>query len=168
MTGFCRIAQRVAGAGILQAGQRDDVAGERFLDVLAVIGVHQQHAADALFLVLGRVEHRRAGLDLAGIDAAEGDRADERIVHDLEAEHRERLAVVRQAQHFLACLHVDALDRLAIDRRGQIGDNRVEQRLHALVLERRAAKDRNEGDLPHRLADAGACSVAKSGSWPSR
>ena len=43
-----RIAQRVAGAGFLQAGERDDVAGIGFLDVLAVVGVHQQHAADAL------------------------------------------------------------------------------------------------------------------------
>ena len=41
------IAQGVAGAGVLQAGQGDDVAGVGFLDVLAVVGVHQQHAADA-------------------------------------------------------------------------------------------------------------------------
>ena len=44
-----RIAQRVAGAGILEAGQRDDVAGIGFLDVFAVVRMHQQHAADALF-----------------------------------------------------------------------------------------------------------------------
>ena len=43
-----RIAQRVAGAGVLEAGERDDVAGVGFLDVLAVVGMHQQHAADAL------------------------------------------------------------------------------------------------------------------------
>ena len=47
-----RIAERVAGARVLQAGERDDVAGIGFLDVLAVVGVHQQHAADALVLVL--------------------------------------------------------------------------------------------------------------------
>jgi hypothetical protein len=29
---------------------RDDVAGIGFLDVLAAVGVHQQHAADALAL----------------------------------------------------------------------------------------------------------------------
>ena len=43
-----RIAERVAGARLLEAGQRDDVAGKGFLDVLAVVGMHQQHAADAL------------------------------------------------------------------------------------------------------------------------
>ena len=52
ITGLFGIAQRVAGAGVLQAGERDDVAGVGFLDVLAVVGVHQQHAADALALVL--------------------------------------------------------------------------------------------------------------------
>ena len=148
-----QIAQRVAGAGVLEAGQRDDVAGEGLFDVLAVVGVHQQHAADALAPVLGRVDDRGAGLDLAGIDAAEGDRADERIVHDLEREHGERIGVVRHAHDFGAGVDVDALDAAAIDRRGQKVDDRVQQRLHALVLERRAAHDRHERDLPDRLAD---------------
>ena len=47
-----RIAQRVAGRRVLEPGQRDDVAGAGFLDVLAVVGVHQQHAADPLALSL--------------------------------------------------------------------------------------------------------------------
>ena len=123
-------------------------------DVLAVVGVHEQHAADALFLVLGRIENRRARLDLARIDAAEGDRADEGVVHDLEAEHRERLVIVRHANDFLARVDVVALDAAAIDGRGQIVDDRVEQRLHALVLEGRAAEDRHKRNLLHRLADA--------------
>ena len=63
---------------------------------------------------------------------------------------------LRQAKHLLAGVDVDALDRAAIDGRRQIIDDRVEQRLHAFVLERRAAQDRNEGDLANRLADAGA------------
>ena len=46
--GRARIAQRVAGRRVLEAGDGDDVAGARFLDVLAVIGMHLQHAADAL------------------------------------------------------------------------------------------------------------------------
>jgi hypothetical protein len=51
MTGLQRIAQRVAGA-VLEAGQSDDVAGKSLLDVFAVVRMHQQHAADTLFLVL--------------------------------------------------------------------------------------------------------------------
>ena len=87
------IAQRVAGAYFLEAGQRDDVAGIGFLDVLAVVGMHQQHAADALLALLGRVDHAGAAGERAGIDAAEGDGADEWIVHDLEGEQRQRLVV---------------------------------------------------------------------------
>ena len=56
-TGWLRVAQRVAGGGVLEAGERDDVAGAGLLDVLALVGVHQQHAADALALVLDRVQH---------------------------------------------------------------------------------------------------------------
>ena len=148
------VAERVAGARVLEARERDDVAGKGFLDVFAVVGVHEQHAADAFPLVLGRIEHGRARLDLARIDAAEGDRADERVVHDLEGEHGEGLGVARHANDFRAGVHVVALDAAAIDRRGQIVDDRVEQRLHALVLEGRAAEHRHERDLLDRLADA--------------
>src|SRR5262245_4512015 len=63
--GLGGIAQRIAGGDVLEACQRHDVASIGLLDVLAVIGVHQEHAADALLLVLHRVEHRRAGLRLA-------------------------------------------------------------------------------------------------------
>ena len=56
-TGCVRIAQRVAGGGVLEAGQRDDVARAGFLDVFAMVGMHQQHAADALAVVLDRVQH---------------------------------------------------------------------------------------------------------------
>ena len=89
-----RVAERVAGGGFLEAGQRDDVAGEGLVDVFTRIGVHLQHAADALALFLDRVVERGALFELARIDAAEGERADERVVHDLEGEHRKRLAVV--------------------------------------------------------------------------
>ncbi len=78
------IAQRVAGAGFLEASQRDDVAGIGFLDVFAVVGMHQQHAADALLALAGRVDDAGAAGQRARIDAAEGDGADERVVHDLE------------------------------------------------------------------------------------
>ena len=47
-----------------------------------------------------------------------------------------------------------ALQRRNIQRRRQIIDDRVEQRLHALVLERRAAHHRNELERRRALADA--------------
>ncbi len=52
-----------------------------------------------------------------------------------------------------ARVHVDALDRFAIDRARQEVDDGVEQGLNALVLEGRAAEHRMEGDLAHGLAD---------------
>ena len=92
--GLVQIAERVARAGILQAGHRDDVAGVGLLDVLAVVRVHQKHAADPLRLVLASSSATVVpDFDRAGIDAAEGDRADEGVVHDLEGEQRERLVV---------------------------------------------------------------------------
>ncbi len=78
------VAQRVARGRILETGKRDDVARARLFDVLAVVGVHGQHAADALAVVLDAVEQLRAALHDAGIDAHEGQRPDERIGHDLE------------------------------------------------------------------------------------
>ena len=48
---------------------------------------------------------------------------------------------------------VETLDRRNVERRRQIIDNCVEQRLHALVLEGRAAKNGIESAGQNRLAD---------------
>ena len=53
----------------------------------------------------------------------------------------------------LIALVVDALDRRHVERRRQIVDHGVEQRLHALVLECRPAQHRIEGAGDHGLAD---------------
>ena len=53
----------------------------------------------------------------------------------------------------LVALFVDALDGGHVDRRRQIVDHRVEQRLHALVLEGRAAQHGIERAGQHGLAD---------------
>src|SRR5262249_35703909 len=147
-----RIAQRVAGAHILQARQRDDVARISLLDILTVVRMHEQHAADALLAVFGRIHHAAAALELARIDAAEGDGADERVVHDLERQQRHRLGVRRLALDLVA-FGIDALHRRHVHRRRQIIHHSVEQRLHALILERRAAEHREEGARNGRLAD---------------
>ena len=130
------IAQRIAGDHILQSHRGGDVAGEHFLDLGALAGVHLQEAPDALFLALARHEHRVAGVQHPGIDAKEGQVADEGIVQDLERQSRERRRVARLAGRRLAVV-VDALDVRHIDRRGHVLDDRIEQRLHALVLEGR-------------------------------
>ena len=60
-----------------------------FLDLGALVGVHLEHASDALLVVLGGVQDHIAGLQRAGIDAHEGQRA-VFVVDDLEREPRER------------------------------------------------------------------------------
>ena len=57
------------------------------------------------------------------------------------------------ANDVFAVVRVDALDRRHVERRRQIVDDRVEQRLHALVLEGGAAQHREEGAGDHGLAD---------------
>ena len=54
------IAQRVARRRFLQADRRRDVAGAHFLDLLALVRVHLQNAADALLAALDRVVDRVA------------------------------------------------------------------------------------------------------------
>src|SRR3954463_12318878 len=91
-------AKGVASPGFLEACQRDDVAGIGFLDVFAVVRMHEQHAADPLFPVARRIDDAGARYERAGIDAAKRDGADERIVHDLERKQSQRLLVVGLAQ----------------------------------------------------------------------
>ena len=62
----------------------------------------------------------------------------------LKASAGKRRVVGVAARDRLVGAHLDALDRRHVDRRRQVVDDGVEQRLHALVLERRAAQHRNE------------------------
>ena len=81
--------QRVAGAGILQAHEGRDVAGEHFLDFLPLVGMHLEHPADPLAMILRGVLHHVALLERAGIDAHERQRA-VFVVDDLERQAGER------------------------------------------------------------------------------
>ena len=118
--------------------------------------MHLQQTADALRLAGTRIQNRVAGLELARVDADEDELADERVGHDLEAERGERLAVVSLADDLLFhVVGVVADHGRNIERAGQIIDHRVEQRLHALVLEGRAAEHREDVHRDGGLADAG-------------
>ena len=92
------VAHRVAGARVLEADRGGDVAGAHFLDLLALVRVHLQQAADALALVLRRVVDVRARLEHARVHAEERQLSDERIGRDLERERRERRVVRRPAR----------------------------------------------------------------------
>ena len=53
----------------------------------------------------------------------------------------------------LAVVRVDPLDRRDVERRGQVVHHRVQQHLHALVLEGRAAEHRGQLDVESGLPD---------------
>ncbi len=72
-------------------------------------------ATDALLLVLAGVEHVGAGLELAAIDAEEGQLADEGVGRDLEGQSREGLLVVDGAYDLVA-VGVDADDGRHVQR----------------------------------------------------
>src|SRR5438093_8175717 len=153
------VAERVARGHALHADGRGDVAGVHFFDVLALVRVHLQEAADALGALLGRVVDAAAGLQDARVHAEERELADERVGHDLERERGERRVVGRRAldERLFLRVRIEADDGRDVQRRRQEVDDRVEQRLHALVLEGRAADDRHERRLalaPYGAVDA--------------
>ena len=114
--------------------------------------MHQQHAADLFLLVLDGVEHG-ALLQNTGIDACKGQRTHERIVHDLECQRAERRFVAGGTRVFGVGIGQNALDGRHVERAGQIIHHGIEQGLHALVLERRAAQHGHEFLVQRTLAD---------------
>lgn len=70
-----------------------------------------------------------------------------RVARDLERQGRQRLVLGRLAlDDLVGVLDRVALDRLDVERRGQVPHNRVEQGLNALVLEGGAAEHGGDGD----------------------
>ncbi len=117
--------------------------------------MHQKHAAHTLAIVLDRVEHHGSGIHGAGIDAHEGERADEGIVHDLEREAREGRLVFGCEDDDFRRMRLGGFDRGHVEGRGEKIDHTVQERLNTLVLERRAAQDRDEAESASALANAG-------------
>ena len=149
--------QRVAGDDLLDAHRRGDVAGVDLGDLLALVGVHHQDAPDPLGAPGAHVQHARARLEVAGVHAEVGQLADVGVGGDLERQRRERLGVVGVARDLalllLALDQFGADHRRHVQRRGQVVDDRVQQRLHALVLERGAAQHGRQLGRQRRLAD---------------
>ena len=151
--GVVAIAQRVTGGDVLEAEPGDDVAGHGDVEVLALVGVHQQDAAETLAVFLGGVVDLFALADLAGVHAEVGQLA-ERVGDDLERQCGELLVLGTTGDRdLLAALHLDALGRRDVERARQEVDDGVEHRLHTLVLERRTAQDRHEVERQRALAD---------------
>ena len=70
-------------------------------DFFAVVGVHLQHAADALAVIFRRIQNVCARRQNARIDTDVGQFANVRVSLDLEGQRRERLVVVGMPLNFL-------------------------------------------------------------------
>ena len=132
--GMVLIAKRLAGGGVLQADDGNDVACLAVVDVDLLGCVHLEQAADALALAADGVIRVGAGIQATGVDADVGELADERIGHDLERQSGERGLLVGLARLGLLGVGVGALDCRDVKRARQVVDDGVEQLLDALVL----------------------------------
>src|SRR5215207_1521591 len=65
----------VAGAGLLELGDRPDVAGAQLLHLLVLLAVGNQQRPQALLGTVGDVGHLGVGLDRARVDAEQVDSA---------------------------------------------------------------------------------------------
>ena len=144
--------ERVAGGGVLEAEHRTEVAGPQFIHLLALVGLEQNQTGDAFLLVLGGVQHIAALLQDAAVHAHEGELA-VGVGHYLEGQGAERSAVVTGPAGFGA-VGQHALDGRNVHGGGEIVDHRVQNQLHALVLEGGAAEHGHHAVMDHSEADA--------------
>jgi hypothetical protein len=79
-------AKRVARLDVLDADDGGDVARVDHVELVALVGLDLDEAADTLALVCARIVDRRALVERAGIDAEEDELAHERIGPELERE----------------------------------------------------------------------------------
>ena len=149
-----RIAQRVAGAGVLHADCRDDVAGADPLLFDLILGVHLQQAAHALLVAAPGVQHLIALGDLARIHPEVGQLADVVGGHDLEGEGAEGLVVLGGPGDRLA-LAIGSVHRRKVERAGHVEADCVQQRLHTLVFEGGAVEHGHEPVVQGGLAQGG-------------
>src|SRR6478752_3859322 len=149
------VGQGVTRRRPLHAVDGDDLAGTHALALFALVGVHLVDLADPLLAVLGAVEHRGPGVQLAGVHADVGQLAQVLVGLDLEGQRRERLVLVGVPQDLGLAVERGADDRLDVQRAGQVVGDRVEHGLDALVLERGPRHDRVDLAGDGRLADRG-------------
>ena len=141
------VANRVASLDRLEADDGQDLTSLRVLQVLALVGVHAQQAADALLAATFDIEHGAASMKGARVHPQESELPDVRIGQDLEDQRRERRGVAGLARHGVAVVEIRAHHCRDVERRGQVVHDRVQQPLNALVLEGGPAQDRRDVQL---------------------
>ena len=144
------IAERVTRAGLRETDASHDVASLSLVKSLLLVGVHAEETGDALLLIDRGVEQFAAELERTRVDTHERDLAHGLVGHDLERKTAERLVVVGFA---LLGRIVSGNSSSRIDRGRKVVANSVEERLNALILERRTAECRRNRASNAALAD---------------
>ncbi len=109
-----------------------------------MIRVHAEDATQALFLATHRIVHVRAGIDHARVHAEENQLANIGIGGHFEGQGRELFIVGRTAFDLVGHIFVVTHRIAHIHGRRKEIHHRVEQFLHALVLEGRPAEHRHD------------------------
>ena len=149
--------KRVARGRVLQADDRVDVASVRHVDGVLLVGMHLEDLTDAFLLALGRVEDLRAGLDLTGVHADEGELAVEGVRGDLEGQSSERLVLVGLTGlglFFGLRPGEEAANVADVERGGQEVHDGVEDGLHAHVTQGGTAVDGERARVDGQEANA--------------
>ena len=146
------IGQGVAGTGLAQPHHGHDIPGKDLLDLLALVGVHLQEPADALLVALVDVQDLLPGGQHSGVEADKGEVAHIGVVDDLEGQGGQGVFVPGRAGDLVAVLEAD--HGVNLERGGQIVHHPVEEGLDTLVLERRAAHNRNHAERGAAQAQA--------------
>ncbi len=128
--------ERVAGGDVLEADHRGDVAGVTGVDVLVLVRLDLDQAADAFGAAGARVVDRVAFFDDAGIDAEKDQFADIFVRPEFEGEGDELFVVGGDDLDWgLLVVGIHADGRRDVERAGQVVDHGIQQVLDAFVLE---------------------------------
>ena len=160
--GVLLIAEGVTSGGVLQADHSGDVAGVAALNVLTVIGVHLEDAANALLLLLGGVEHGGTGVQHAGVYTHKGQTAHEGIGGDLKGQGGEGGVVIGMTLILFLGIGINTLDGRNVHGRGHIVHDGVQQLLNTLVAVRGTADHRNHDVVNGALTDGPADHVLRN------
>ncbi len=180
-------AQRVAGGGHGQLGDRADLAGLELADRLLLLAVEQQQLADPLVLALAAVPDVGLRMERARQHPQVGQPPDERVGGRLEHAHEQRPVLVGLDLDRRAAL-VLRLRRRLVGRGGEVADDRVEERAAArsrssalptrtgartdslTPLRRHASSSGSAISSPSRylVSTSSSASAAASSSWSRR
>ena len=153
--GMLLVAEGVTRLDFLETDGGADIAGLDAVEGVLLVGVHLHDTRDAFLLAGIGVVDIRATFEASAVDAEEAKAADIRVGGNLESQCREGGLHVNLTAFGLLGLGVDTVHLGHIKRAGQECRDSVEQRLHPLVLECRAAHDGNNLAGQGGLADFG-------------